>query len=317
MTAIIIPGRRCAHPQGRVKVDVANHAGANALTAMTFQGVIFDAAANAPASYFAGQPVYGAGPTGYGLLATGGYRLRLQNNPIYLQKQEVTYYAVLQSIGGGNNGDVFSRGMGSSVASVSIGVHKGSLNGWRAAVNGTTSDFLASPLANIGAADASVPATLVLTVGGGVARLYVNGRLAGSGNYGGDIDYSRTDQGLVIFSSGDVVSNFRGLLYSAGVIDGVMSPEAAEDFSQNPWQLFKSEPSRIYSFPSEIKVSVRSIILEAGALTVLPIGQEGTGKKPIVLLDGNLKERVGSEGIPVVLENGDLRTVEPHETLVI
>lgn len=218
---------------------------------MTFQGTVFDAAANGPVSYLGGAPVYGAGPTGYGLLATGGYRLKLPGNPTYLQKQEVTYYAVLQSTGGSNNGAVLSRDMGSSVASVSVGVHRGSYNGWGIAVNGTTSDLFAYPIANIGnPAVNNVPATLVVTVGGGVARLYVNGQFAGSGNYGGDIDYSRTDDGLAIFSAGSVVSNFRGVLYSAGVIDGAMSPEAAKDFSANPWQLFRADPIRIYSLPS-------------------------------------------------------------------
>ena len=260
MTAIIIPRKHLRQPQGRVEVDGANHAGANALAAMTFQGTLFDAATNGPVSYVMGEPVYGAGPTGYGLLATGGYRVSLPANPIYLQKQEVTYYAVLQSTGGGNNGQVFTRHMGSSVASVSIGVHRGSSsNGWGIAVNGTTSDLYAYPLANIGAAAVSAPATLVLTVGGGVARLYVNGQRAGSGNYGGDIDYSRTDRGLVIFGAGEAISNFRGLLYSAGVIDGAMDADAAEDFSTNPWQLFRADPVRIYSLPTGA-ISINSII---------------------------------------------------------
>ena len=271
MTAIIIPRRHYTQPQGRVGVDAANHAGANALTAMTFQGSVYDAAAGSLVPYD-GQPVYGAGATGYGLLATGGYRLKLPINPIYLQKQEVTYYAVLQSTGGGNNGQVFTRHMGSITASVSIGVHRGSSNGWGIAVNGTTSDLYAYPLANIGAAAVSAPATLVLTVGGGVARLYVNGQLAGSGNYGGDIDYSRTDEGLSIFSTGTIVSAFRGLLYSAGVIDGVMSPESAEDFSENPWQLFRADPIRIYSLPTGA-ISINSItasnIAQTGARITL------------------------------------------------
>ena len=259
MSVIHIPRKHLRLPHGRVVVDAANHAGANALAAMTFQGEIFDAAANGPVAYSTGEPVYAAGPTGYGLLATGGYRLELPVNPIYLQKQEVTYYAVLQSRGGGNNGQVLSRNMGSSVASVSIGVHRGSFNGWGGSVNGTTSDLFAYPFEDIGAAATSVPATLVLTVGGGVARLYVNGQFAGARNYGGNIDYSRTDQGLVIFGSGDNVSGFRGLLYSAGVIDGVMSPEAAEDFSENPWQLFRADPIRIYSLPTGA-ISINSIL---------------------------------------------------------
>lgn len=258
MTAIIIPRKHYTQPQGRVVVDAANHAGAKALAAMTFQGSVFDAAAGGLVPYI-GAPVYGAGATGYGLRATGDYKLELPANPVHLQKQEVTYYAVLQSTGGGNNGSVFLRGMGSSTASVAIGVHRGSLNGWGGAVNGTTSDFFAFPLADIGAAAVSVPATLVLTVGGGVARLYVNGQFAGSGTYGGDIDYSRTDIGLLIFGASTEISGFRGLLYSAGVIDGAMDADAAEDFSANPWQLFRAEPTRIYSLPTGA-ISINSIL---------------------------------------------------------
>ena len=60
----------------------------------------------------------------------------------------------------------------------------------------------------------------------------------------------------------------------------------------------------------------RALILADGTLRVLPVGQENTGKKPIVLLDGNLKERVGSEGVPIILDAGALRTLGHGESLV-
>lgn len=63
-------------------------------------------------------------------------------------------------------------------------------------------------------------------------------------------------------------------------------------------------------------VSFRALILADGTLCVLPVGQENTGKKPIVLLDGNLKERVGSEGVPIILDAGALRTLGQGESLV-
>ena len=65
-----------------------------------------------------------------------------------------------------------------------------------------------------------------------------------------------------------------------------------------------------------VQVSFRALILTDGALRVLPVGQENTGKKPIVLLDGNLKERVGSEGVPIILDAGALRTLGQGESLV-
>ena len=65
------------------------------------------------------------------------------------------------------------------------------------------------------------------------------------------------------------------------------------------------------------QVSFRALILTDGTLRVLPVDQENTGKKPIVLLDGNLKERVGSEGVPIILDAGALRTLGRGESLVI
>lgn len=261
MTAIIIPRKHHTQPQGRVTINAANHAGAKALCAMTFQGSVFDAAAGSLVPY-AATPVYGAGATGYGLLATGGYKLQLPANPVYLQKQTVTYYAILQSTGGGNAGYAFQRSMGSSTPSIGLGVHNGSLNGWYLGVNGTTSDInMSTPVVDIGSAATNIPAAMVLTVGEGAARLYVNGRFVWSGSYGGDIDYSRTDFGLMIFGAGLGISSFRGLLYGAGVIDGVMNADAAGDFSANPWQLFRADPIRIYSLPSgPISLAINSIL---------------------------------------------------------
>lgn len=272
MAAIIIPRRHYTQPQGRVTINAANHAGAKALCAMTFQGSVFDAAASRLVPY-AGTPVYGAGATGYGLLATGGYRLQLPANPVYLQKQTVTYYAILQSTGGGNAGYVFQRSMGSSTPSIGLGVHNGSFNGWYLGVNGTTSDIsMSGPVADIGSAATNIPAAMVLTIGGGAARLYVNGRFVWSGSYGGDIDYSRADLGLMIFGHRNGISLFKGLLYGAGVIDGVMNADAAEAFSANPWQLFRADPVRIYSLPTGA-ISINSItasnITQTGATITL------------------------------------------------
>lgn len=63
-------------------------------------------------------------------------------------------------------------------------------------------------------------------------------------------------------------------------------------------------------------ISFRSLILARGLMVVLPIGEESTGKKPIVLLDGELKERATTEGLPVILDAGALRTLAAGETLI-
>jgi hypothetical protein len=272
VTAIIIPRRHYTQPQGRVVVDSANYAGAQALAAFMFQGDVFDAVNGGPQEYVSvgSSPKYTSGAFGGGLLSDGAYRINLlPPNPEHLQRQAVTYYSVFHNTGSGNNGYVFSRTMGTSNPSVGIGVHNGSSNGWAVAVNGTTSDLMRSPVTDIGLAATRVPATLVMTVGSGVARLFVNGVFAYAGAYGGDIDYSRADDGLAIFKYSVGVSSFRGVLYGAGIIDGALPYDAAIDLSANPWQLFRADPIRIYSFPSG------PIIPTLSGLTTTNITQSG------------------------------------------
>lgn len=43
----------------------------------------------------------------------------------------------------------------------------------------------------------------------------------------------------------------------------------------------------------------------------------GTGKKPIVLLSGALKERAVSEGVAVVIVNGSLRCIDPATEVLL
>lgn len=277
MSVIIIPRRHYTQPQGRVAVDSANYAGAQALAAYMFQGDVFDAVSGGPQGYVSigSSPQYTSGAIGAGLLANGAYRIDLLPiNPEHLQRQAVTWYSVFHNAGSGNAGVVFSRSMGTITSSASIGVHNGSLNGWVRSINGTTYDLSGSPVANIGSAATLVPATLVMTMGSGVARLFVNGVLVDEGAYGGDIDYSRTDRGFSFFRSGESVSSFRGVLYGAGILDGALPYDAAIDLSANPWQLFRADPLRIYSLPSgPISISWSSLtasnITQTGARLTL------------------------------------------------
>lgn len=76
------------------------------------------------------------------------------------------------------------------------------------------------------------------------------------------------------------------------------------------------EEFALFRLVHEQGVSFRALIITDGTLHVLPVGQENTGKKPIVLLDGNLRERVGSEGVPIILDAGAIRTLGQGESLV-
>lgn len=64
-------------------------------------------------------------------------------------------------------------------------------------------------------------------------------------------------------------------------------------------------------------IARRALILAAGLLKEILDAQVGTGLKPIVLVGGGLQERVASEGTPVVVVNGKLKTLAADETLTI
>lgn len=63
--------------------------------------------------------------------------------------------------------------------------------------------------------------------------------------------------------------------------------------------------------------TVRAVILVAGNKQQITDVQIGTGQKPLVLFDGSLRIRATVEGVPVVYENGYLRTIAAGETLLI
>ena len=63
-------------------------------------------------------------------------------------------------------------------------------------------------------------------------------------------------------------------------------------------------------------ILVRALLIKAGKLKQITDAEKGTGEKPLVLINGVLKQRVASEGVPVILDNGKLRTLGTNETLL-
>lgn len=63
----------------------------------------------------------------------------------------------------------------------------------------------------------------------------------------------------------------------------------------------------------------RALIFSVGRLRQLPAGQEGQGARPVVLMaDGTLRQRQTTEGSPVILDGGQLRTLNAAtEQLVV
>lgn len=61
----------------------------------------------------------------------------------------------------------------------------------------------------------------------------------------------------------------------------------------------------------------RALLHNAGGFSQITDAELGTGKKPLVLLNGEIKERAASEGIPIVYDAGNLRTIAAGETLLL
>lgn len=60
----------------------------------------------------------------------------------------------------------------------------------------------------------------------------------------------------------------------------------------------------------------RAMVLDAGTLRVMQHAEIGTNQKPVVLLNGDLKQRTAGEGKPVLFENGTVRTLATGEQML-
>lgn len=69
--------------------------------------------------------------------------------------------------------------------------------------------------------------------------------------------------------------------------------------------------------PVAVAVARKACILLNGELVVIPDNLLGTGKKPIVWISGRLRQRVASEGTPIVFVNGRYRLLKSSETLTL
>ena len=62
---------------------------------------------------------------------------------------------------------------------------------------------------------------------------------------------------------------------------------------------------------------VRAIYWSGSSLCQIKDADVGSGMRPIVLLNGQLKERSSSEGVPVVLDGGQLRCISSSVEMLL
>ena len=88
--------------------------------------------------------------------------------------------------------------------------------------------------------------------------------------------------------------------------------------SANPWSIFKSQSMLQMLAPLlSNATSRRALIVVNGKVQEIADVLLGTNKKPLVLYQGSIRERVASEGSPIVIVNGLWRTLAPDEVLSI
>lgn len=94
-------------------------------------------------------------------------------------------------------------------------------------------------------------------------------------------------------------------------------PSSASSTTGNWTQTASNRTSIIPITLLESSSSVRALVLTNGELGLITDAQVGTGKKPVVLLSGDLKERAASEGLSLTLSDGVIRQLATDETLII
>jgi hypothetical protein len=152
-------------------------------------------------------------------------------------------------------------------------------------------------------------------------KQYLNGNLNASNtsftNSGFRSDASKGwNIGLGSGATPNALYNWDGTIALFASWRRALSEAEIKSLGQNPWQIFikrKQDPRyALISLPGK-----RILTLSNGLIRELPVGQENTGKKPIVLLNGNLKERSTTEGTVVLLKDGQLKPYDPTtESLV-
>lgn len=141
----------------------------------------------------------------------------------------------------------------------------------------------------------------------GVQNFYVNGiKQASAGAYAGP--YGKSTEYALIGSSG--TSDTHDTI-AVMVWNRALTPDEARSISLNPYQVFMQRGSVLSAGATLIQQMGLSSYL--GTLQQL---SSGSGRKPLVLLNGELRERLATEGVPVVLEGGRLRTLKAGETLI-
>jgi len=105
-------------------------------------------------------------------------------------------------------------------------------------------------------------------------------------------------------------------IYRLDIWNRSLSSAEVKAWSDNPWQIYKNR-SAVLASPVAVgsKMTPALYVNAQGQIVQSPGGLGNV--RPLVLYQGQMRIRLASEGIPLVLDQGKLRTLASDETLLI
>lgn len=99
--------------------------------------------------------------------------------------------------------------------------------------------------------------------------------------------------------------------------DRALSPDEIRSMADDPWQIMKQRTLPVYTQSIQGVIAKIRAALYMGGQGYVMQSPGGLSVKPLVLVNGSVRQRVASEGIPLVLDEGVVRTIAADETLQI
>lgn len=322
MPLLNLRGRQTGQPRHAARLDARNRLTHGAQAILT---------ANSPVNIVSGRPLTVSGLHVPYRANVPGLSARFQHNAYRVTevfeaigtKPFVEFwigYPSGSNFARGNTGEPgFATGSTNNSTGIAIGIgnirnaanpsHWGSLHMWAAASDG---------LVMCSAGEALVTDKLVCLVTvrrANSTELWRDGKLVATDTRAPSVVYG---------ASGFIVGGFiEDLGYWTSNNDMVMagrllaewSPAEVRSFCANPWQLLKTGDELMSYIAAGL--SKRALIMSSGQLAEITDAQLGTNLKPLVIYNGDLRQRSVAEGSPLVLDAGTLRALASGETLLL
>ena len=146
-------------------------------------------------------------------------------------------------------------------------------------------------------------------------RLFNNAKLVASNTVGDyALDTDTVGYGMWFARAG---SSGNQVVMLSLAWDRALSPDEIRSMSDDSWQIMKQRTLPVYTQSIQGVIAKIRAALYMGGQGYVMQSPGGLSVKPLVLVNGSVRQRVASEGIPLVLDEGVVRTIGADETLQI